>query len=544
MNDTEEKSTSSSQFPLEGVSLEMWRVMSEEVQKARRTPYPSTLNPALLEPSRSDPTSLLAPPFLLWAGDNLKREARFDEAITVYQELLTSYPDASFAGVDIAAQALEQMAVAHERLFNVHEAIGAYALLAARPTISTAWARFQMGRVAEDAGRIAEALAAYEAASQSEDAPSRSEFDMADLARRAAKRLTSKPTSTMTSVEKLASILSQALRQRNSRKLRSLPSPTHFSLGVEGGHRQFIEPAEVVDRLLKDLSCSPIRVDQAALSGHGQRRYLHTDGWEGEWFRGRVAFLLTQCTQGWEWSGVILGFATEGWLEILNPKDKRENQVLPFPIKAPWPAGEHFTAGGLSSFLQELGLLAVLSQVPVIGPALAAAALEAFACSDCGFGPRGFYYNSGPTHVGSNAYAIDFTRYKRCVPFDNVSGGTPVLAVTEGLVTMVRDYIQSGNSQIENRVEIRHVTQAAGRYISSYLHLAGPGQVPVSVGMFVRQGARLGVMNDTGTSAMDHLHFAMRTIQGDAVRPHPMDGQSLMDSDDGRCVLSSNVPFP
>jgi hypothetical protein len=31
---------------------------------------------------------------------------------------------------------------------------------------------------------------------------------------------------------------------------------------------------------------------------------------------------------------------------------------------------------------------------------------------------------------------------------------------------------------------------------------------------------------------------------GASVRPNPMDGQPLTNSDDGRCILSSNVPFP
>ena len=82
--------------------------------------------------------------------------------------------------------------------------------------------------------------------------------------------------------------------------------------------------------------------------------------------------------------------------------------------------------------------------------------------------------------------------------------------------------------------------------MSRYLHMAGPNLIPVSVGMFVRQGARLGPMDDTGSSAYDHLHFSIHddAMGGASVRPNPMDGQPLTNTDDGRCILSSNVPFP
>jgi hypothetical protein len=34
------------------------------------------------------------------------------------------------------------------------------------------------------------------------------------------------------------------------------------------------------------------------------------------------------------------------------------------------------------------------------------------------------------------------------------------------------------------------------------------------------------------------------TSLGRTVRPTPMDGQTLNDIDDGRCVFSTNVPIP
>lgn len=70
--------------------------------------------------------------------------------------------------------------------------------------------------------------------------------------------------------------------------------------------------------------------------------------------------------------------------------------------------------------------------------------------------------------------------------------------------------------------------------------------VPVSLTMFVRQGARLGIVDDTGNSAMNHLHFSIHddNLGGMSVRPSPMDLQTLNVSDRGRCVSLNNIPFP
>jgi murein DD-endopeptidase MepM/ murein hydrolase activator NlpD len=129
---------------------------------------------------------------------------------------------------------------------------------------------------------------------------------------------------------------------------------------------------------------------------------------------------------------------------------------------------------------------------------------------------------------------------------------------------MVRSNITSGDSSLENRVQIDHPSPselfallfgiplpAQLKYQSWYLHLAGPGQVLVSLGMIVQQGARLGPINDTGNSAFDHLHFSLHdrdiTVNGapyGSTRPTPMDGQNLGDGDGGVCLCSSNVPIP
>jgi hypothetical protein len=172
-----------------------------------------------------------------------------------------------------------------------------------------------------------------------------------------------------------------------------------------------------------------------------------------------------------------------------------------------------------------------------------------FSRSRCGFGPRGFYYNQWPTHEGNDAFAIDFTRYRRYLPYDNVSGGTPVLAARSGIVVDLRQHIQSGDSSFENFVDIAHPDPAdpskPRRFRTSYLHLEGRHKVFVSLLMPVVVGTRLGLMDDTGTSILNHLHFSVHDsdINGASVRPTPLSGVRLEDGDDGTCVRSNNIEF-
>jgi hypothetical protein len=64
-------------------------------------------------------------------------------------------------------------------------------------------------------------------------------------------------------------------------------------------------------------------------------------------------------------------------------------------------------------------------------------------------------------------------------------------------------------------------------------------------------GNRIGLMDDTGNSVLDHLHFSIhdRNIpfpnapSGASVRPTPMNGIRLEDGDSGTCVRSTNVEY-
>ena len=79
--------------------------------------------------------------------------------------------------------------------------------------------------------------------------------------------------------------------------------------------------------------------------------------------------------------------------------------------------------------------------------------------------------------------------------------------------------------------------------------MEGPGQIIPSMMMPIYTGNRIGLMDDTGNSLIDHLHFSIHDRQiiypgaplGGSVRPTPMNGEALEDDDSGKCICSTNV---
>jgi hypothetical protein len=542
---------------LEGPVADRWRSLSEEVQRARHAGLASGPNEGLLAQARQEDSGL-AGPFVLWAADSLVAEARFEEAILLYAQVGEHEPVAGTAELDVRGQALKAAAEAHVGLDDVDGALEAYARLAESklPGTSPGRALLELGRVAADARRDDDAKKSFQRAAKLKDKP------VAELARRALTRLDVGGAVARPSAEALTRELAGALRRRDGRALRRLASPSHFSVGL-GTHFHFADPMELVDRLEPDLHGSSVRCDARALAGCGPRLYFDSDGWAGESFAGRVRFTVERTRDGWEWTGISPLAPPDAWLKDIVPDEIATNQPLSIPIKAPWPAGIRMRAGGLWAYIGEQAWLLHTMHIPFIGPPMATAMLLGYAARDCGFGPGGLYYNMQTTHldtVGQDGFAIDFVRYLQFAPYANVGGGTPILSVAPGLVTRVDAGAVSGDSSSTNRVHVRHVTMGAiiinGQlitvaintpYVSHSEHLAGPNLIPASVGMFVRQGARLGILDDTGNSAYDHLHFAIhddRVNNGGSVRPTPMDGQTLEDWEDAKCILSSNVAFP
>ena len=550
-----------------------WRELSELVEQARSLGVPTAANEALEHQLSSDPGGPLTPPILLWMGDNLMMEKGFEEAIEAYTGLVKRFPDLRFGEGTWASLALERVGECHARMGRANAAIEAFQTIIERygEGRSPAYLHHRAGQIAETAGRAEDALRWYEQASSASDAPRETQASIPDLARRDVERLRSDRAWVRRDAETLAKDLAQAL-EAGGGPLVGLASPTHFGLGVMNGERVFVDHKALLEILTDDLQRSKIRTDPEALGGCGGKRYMETDGWQGSFFTRRVVFLLTRVPEGWEWSGVaVTGFPDADWQRVLGPPQQESNQPLALSIKAPWPAGTSFRAGGIIPFAAQLTVCLGL------GP-FALFCLAAQAASPCGFGPGGLYYGGvggfNFTHGGDDFFAIDFARFIPGVPLANATFGTQVRSVQTGMVSGVRANFATGSPANDNRVLVKHMTEAEfilivileilsgqplrplanPQFTSMYLHLNGPFLIPVSPGMFVRQGANLGPMDDTGNSVDHHLHFSIhdRTLPaasppgmlnpaGRSVRPTPMDGQRLIEIDDGRCVFSTNA---
>lgn len=534
----------------------LWEHLSELVIGSRHTKEPSSSNEALYYYEKNDPRSFMNPTYALWRGDSLVQEWRFKEAIAAYDHIVNKYPKLTMSGdakgKAWASLALEQIAVCHERLGNIDGAITSYSriLKSFSKENSKAWIYFQTGSLYEENGNHQKATEFYHKAASSPNDTSDADWEIPDLAKRHAMRLEN-PGQQFSSSKQLAIALTRAIEKRNSDTLSSLISKTHFCVGVQGSEMRFADWKFVMSFIKKDIAKAKIMIDPYNLRGNGSKWYLTTEGWDGELLKGRLSFLLTESKYGWQWSGIVLTQPGKGWDKIFPPAKRQENQPLEITIKSPFQRGENWRAGGLNRFLESFN--------PFWGWVIFLE--DNF--SGCGYGPGGFYYNQGSTHRGSDAFSIDFTKYVPHLPYFFDSDNRLVLAVQQGVVSFVRSFVRGGNPDIDNRVEMRHagpgdfarpIGSPPGppmKYLSKYLHLNGPFMIPVSVGMLIRQGTRLGLTDDTGNSAFPHLHFSIHDrdiiVNGagfGSVRPTPMDGQSLNDGNGGRCVGSSNVPFP
>jgi hypothetical protein len=527
---------------LGGRSAQRWWDLSMEAQRAALLGETTGILGRLTAAADAEGGSPLVPALRLWAADALSRVGRDRDAIAAYDEALTAAESAPrFERVDFVREALRHRAAVLNRLGDVDAAVQSYRDLHGHGETD---ALYHAGVISERAGRFEQATSLYREIAEQQRTPDAD--DPAQCALRAAERLTRDEGVFTPSELGIAGALEEALTSRDIEALRRLVSPTHFQAGPGGGHFRF-ESEELLGRLAEDLHSSrPCRMHPRLL-GTGRKRYLLTSGWQGTWFRDVVGFYFAQSGRGWAWEGIVVNGPVDPWFERWEPSEKRTNQPLPFGLLAPWPEGRHFMAGGLGLFAAQSASIAAALVVPIFGPGIAAALAFGYSLSDCGYGLRGFYYNQGPTHSGSDAFAIDFTAYRRGVPFDNVAGGTRVLAAAPGIVRFVRSGIASGDSSAPNEVQIDHDDPPTGtpRFVSRYLHMAGPGLIPVSAGMAAPVGARLGVMNDTGTSVLDHLHFSIHDSAagpgiGPSVRPTPMEGRTLGDGASGACIRSTN----
>lgn len=541
--------------------VKYWTEVSEVVLAARTNLKFAEAADYLRGQLDADADGVVSHALLLWLGDTLAADGDLAGAIAAYSDLVNRFPDRAFPErAAWAAQALELRAVAQEQAEDVEGAVSSYRELLERyegKGVSGSWIRLCLARVVERAGRVDEAREAYLAAAAASDTDSNLGFSPSDLAARGARRL-DEPGSTVPDPDDLGATLARALRARDTATLRKLASPTHFTLSGAAAERSFVETEKALDVFLADVARSTVVADANRLFGNGEKRYLPTKGWSGDLVGGDAFLLLAKGPAGWSWCGVVLTRPGKAWFDFFPSVEPEKNQPLPFSLRAPWQGGDSFRAGGLDRFLTSL--------IPVVGGFIFLA--DNF--SPCGYGYGGFYYNAGSTHRGQDAFAIDFNRFQPGLPFFDTTDRQPVLAAHPGFVTMVRSNVASGDASNDNRVEIdfdvdplallRAILALFGitisvsvppiRFRSKYLHLAGPGQVPVLPGMVLREGAFLGLMDDTGNSAIPHLHFSIHNrdvlVGGQpfgSVRPTPMDGQTLNDNEGGKCIASRHPRF-
>jgi hypothetical protein len=147
----------------------------------------------------------------------------------------------------------------------------------------------------------------------------------------------------------------------------------------------------------------------------------------------------------------------------------KQGDDCPFPLAAPWPAGQVWMAGN-----------------------------------------GGSYYGDG-AHLGSEFYAVDFNR------IDGEDAGQPVYAAADGVVEWAGWLDGYGNCVIlAHRMGV-HTT---------YAHFQHPPVV--SVGEPVTTATVLGYCGSTGNSTGPHLHFSVR-VDDVSLKPEPMEGRRLFD---------------
>jgi murein DD-endopeptidase MepM/ murein hydrolase activator NlpD len=298
----------------------------------------------------------------------------------------------------------------------------------------------------------------------------------------------------------------------------------------------------------------------------GNRAEIATTGWWGEHFRDRVIFLADLRLGRWSLIGLVgggmcnrerrahlFGLRASPELERQTVKGLENNSIQ--PIKAPWKSGQTFKAGGMDYYYMMIGEFAAtiaLATAAGLGwlswATVAAAALFVagktliLSQTDSGWGLPGFHYDEG-SHKGFQKFAIDFTKYAKGIPYKSDAAGQPVLAVQYGVVgARVADCPTGKLSCWGNHVQLRHPSwtknelygevisalamivfgvdpkfgskvMSALKYTSDYVHLDGPGKVPVDVGQWVEMGQFLGPCDDTGNSAVNHIHFHMNEVK-------------------------------
>jgi hypothetical protein len=146
-------------------------------------------------------------------------------------------------------------------------------------------------------------------------------------------------------------------------------------------------------------------------------------------------------------------------------------------------------------------------------------------------------YNSPPTHIKKDAYAIDFSQ-NGCDAYGKI-----VAASAGGVVELAQENGYNGGYGTQVLID------EGSHIVARYAHMI-PGTIPFAVGATIIQGQPIGAVGNTGlvagaacaTHPGTHLHFAMYYQNADgsfaAYSPEPISGYS--DITEGRWYLSDN----
>jgi hypothetical protein len=594
--------------------IEHWRETSALVHRLRHGSEPAGTNPILDGLVRSREHDLFAPAYALWAADNAAMSMRFDDAAKRYLGVASKFRDRGLFDTPWAVHALRSAADSFMRLNALPDALKCFERLLKgyEDHVSEGEVWTQAGALHEAGGKTKQAAQFFGRAANASAGHSRAAQMARFHASRRLARIKSARGWMRPSAIALAQDLASALRARNGKSLARLLSPTHAQFGFIASESGFVNAKVLLDHFKDTLSSSDLRVDPFAVHGDGDKFYLPVRSLVSDLFEGDAVLLIGRTDHGFEWQGVGLGgFDRENpeAMRRMNDLRQRDNEypgpdredppeppdppptpppagppptfssVESLGLKCPYPSGMNLRVGMKQFAAKQAAFLYLASLAgPFYWPALGLLVLGESLGSPCGFGPGGFYYGYPPTHIADEFFAVDFARFQPGLAYLPVlTRGTPVLAVAEGIVRFVRGSIPTGTADAAgngNEVQIAHIragevtpavisaassaiSTPALRFTSVYIHMMGPSMIPVSVGQFVQRGARLGLMDSTGTSLYDHLHFSLHdnTVAfsgslpffptlGMSVRPTPMDGQALMGTDDGRCMASTNVPIP
>lgn len=237
-----------------------------------------------------------------------------------------------------------------------------------------------------------------------------------------------------------------------------------------------------------------------------------------------------------KWDGPRLGGIIKHAANIPNGDAEARNRLAPgegvmlfmmikIPEGRPVPARlKHRIV--TTGFTLETALIGTsTTPLPVLGRPLQSGTWKA------GVGPdndtdhrRGVLFFGGkPTD--SRRYAFDWTRMESGAAFSGDENqnssyfgyGTPVLAVADGIVSMVQDDVPSNVPG--SRPKLGSLAAICGNFVALdlrndqsalFLHLQ-PGSLRVKVGDRVKKGAVIGLVGNTGDSKSPHLHFQLVT---------------------------------